>query len=86
MKNHEHGVAVAEPKPIPNNNPGIWDLVIKDMCDRDAMGLAKYGTHLQAFNGRDPLWDAYQEALDLVVYLRQSIYENEMKGKKNGNL
>lgn len=30
---------------------------------------------LQAHNGRDPLVDAYQEALDLVVYLRQAIEE-----------
>lgn len=29
------------------------------------------------FNGRDALLDAYQEALDLVVYLRQVIYERD---------
>lgn len=61
--------------PKPNNREHIWDLVIQDMAQRDADGAKKYGTHLQAFNGRNPLVDAYQEALDLVVYLRQAIEE-----------
>jgi hypothetical protein len=34
-------------------------------------------TPLQPHNGRDALADAYQEALDLVVYLRQEIAERE---------
>jgi hypothetical protein len=63
--------------PIKNNLPAVWDLVIKDMHGRDKEGRAKYGTPLQPFNGRDVLIDAYQEALDLVVYLRQAIYERE---------
>jgi hypothetical protein len=46
------------------------------MKDRDVTGAAKYGTRLQPFNGRDSLVDAYQEALDLVVYLRQRIEED----------
>jgi hypothetical protein len=41
------------------------------------MGIAKYGTPLQTFNGRDPLIDAYQEALDLAVYLKQAIMERK---------
>lgn len=61
--------------PTKNNLPHVWDLVLKDMQDRDEMGTRKHGTHLQPCNGRDPLVDAYQEALDLVVYLRQAIYE-----------
>ena len=43
------------------------------------LGLERYGTKLQTFNGRDALWDAYQEALDLVMYLRQAIMEREAK-------
>lgn len=50
-------------------------LVIADMAERDASGLAKYGTRLQPHNGRDQLVDAYQEALDLAVYLRTSLAE-----------
>ena len=32
---------------------------------------------VQPFNGRDALVDAFQEALDLCVYLRQAIYERD---------
>jgi hypothetical protein len=37
--------------------------------------LQRYGTLLQAGNGRDALVDAYQECLDLACYLRQAIEE-----------
>lgn len=64
-----------EPEPTPTAGIPIWDLVIGDMRARDHAGRAKYRTPLQANNGRDALVDAYQEALDLVVYLRQAIEE-----------
>lgn len=64
-----------EPPPQPNTNPAVWETVIEDMWARDNFGRAKYGTPLQAFNGRDPLVDAYQECLDLAVYLKQAILE-----------
>lgn len=64
-----------EPAPKPNGNPHLWSLVIRDMLDRNSAGVEKYGTALQAGNGRDALMDAYQEALDLCVYLRQAIEE-----------
>lgn len=67
----------AQPAPKPNANQAVWDLVVQDMLERDKFGESKYGTRLQAFNGRDALVDAYQEALDLVVYLRTAIYERE---------
>jgi hypothetical protein len=66
-----------EPPPIRTSGRTIWDLVIEDMKARDASGREKYGTPLQAHNGRDALVDAYQEALDLAVYLRQAIEERE---------
>lgn len=68
----------AQPKPTQTGAPAVWDLVIADMRQRDAIGRDKYGTRLQVFNGRDALVDAYQEALDLAVYLRQAIYEREV--------
>lgn len=43
--------------------------------ERDRLGVRKYGTRLRAHNGRRALVDAYQEALDLAVYLRQCIEE-----------
>jgi hypothetical protein len=57
--------------------PPIWDLVIDDMQERDKIGRERYGRPLTAFNGRDSLQDAYEEALDLAVYLRQLIYERD---------
>ena len=67
-----------EPNPVPNSNPSIHDLVVKDIEDRKRFGLEKYGTLLQAGNGRKGLVDAYQEILDLVVYLRQHIEDFKM--------
>ncbi len=68
-----------QPPPQPNDKPAVWDLVIIDMMERDLSGEEKYGTRLQPHNGRDALVDAYQEALDLLVYLRQAIYERDGK-------
>jgi hypothetical protein len=62
-----------EPPPQPTAGQAIWSLVLRDMLDRHEAGVAKYGTPLTADNGRDALVDAYQEALDLCVYLRQEI-------------
>jgi hypothetical protein len=64
-----------QPAPIPNDQPAIADLVIADMRQRKQIGIERYGTPLQAHNGRDALWDAYEEVLDLTVYLRQVIEE-----------
>lgn len=65
--------------PLPGDTP-VWDLVIEDMRKRDHLGRAKYGTPLQTNNGRDFLLDAYQEALDLTVYLRGAIEERDKLG------
>lgn len=73
---YKPGVGIVEqPVPIPNHNPHIVDLVMQDMAARKAVGLKKYKTPLQAHNGRSPLIDAYQEALDMAFYLRQAIEE-----------
>jgi hypothetical protein len=55
------------------------DLVLNDIKQRDAFGEKKYGTRLQPFNGRKQLRDVYEELLDMVVYLRTLIYEEEQK-------
>ena len=69
------GANTPEPPPTPSEHPPVWELVLRDIEERDKAGAAKYGTRLQPHNGRRPLVDAYQDALDLVVYLRQEIYE-----------
>lgn len=66
---------MSQPTPKHNDSTPIWDLVIDDMRKRDQTGRERYGTPLQANNGRDALQDAYEEALDLAVYLRQAIEE-----------
>lgn len=72
---HSTHATTPQPAPAANDRPAVWDLVIADMQARDADGRAKYGVPLQPHNGRDALVDAYQEALDLAVYLRQEIEE-----------
>lgn len=64
-----------EKPPESSHYPPVWDVVIADMQERKEMGKEKYGTYLRAFNGRNALVDAYQEVLDLAVYLRQLIIE-----------
>lgn len=85
-----------QPRPIVNNHPAVWDLVLNDLeklefphptqmlvkamlvvdiKKRDAAGERKYGTRLQPFNGRNSLQDAYEEALDCMVYMRQACEE-----------
>lgn len=65
----------AQALPRRNDQTPVQDLVIADLERRKAVGLAKYGTLLQPFNGRDALLDAYQEAMDLTQYLRQALEE-----------
>lgn len=66
-----------QPMPALNAGRSIQDLVIADMEARKAVGLARYGTLLRPHNGRDMLRDAYEEALDLAVYLRGAIAERD---------
>jgi hypothetical protein len=55
----------------------VAGLVHRDIESRIGVGRGKYGERLTTHNGRDALVDAYQESLDLVVYLRQAIYERD---------
>jgi hypothetical protein len=53
----------------------VLDLVLNDLKKRDKLGQKKYGTSLMINNGRDSLQDAYEEILDLTMYLRQRLEE-----------
>jgi hypothetical protein len=59
----------------------VVDLVHEDLDERAALGRATYGMNLMSDNGRDHLIDAYQEALDLCMYLRAEI-ENRPKNRR----
>lgn len=68
-----------EDQPPPEESEGdVWAEVIEDMVERRQVGIERYNTPLQRFNGRDAMVDAYQEALDLLVYLRQASGEREI--------
>ena len=67
-------------QPPPKQSTGdVWVLVIADMEQRRLTGIQRYGVPVQPFNGRDALVDAYLEALDLAVYLRQEIEQRRLK-------
>lgn len=55
----------------------ILGMVLADLTNRALEGKEKYGEALKANNGRSALVDAYQEALDLAMYLRQAIEETK---------
>lgn len=63
--------------PVPNDSKPIADLVCEDIQARKEMGLKKYGTPLQAFNGRNALKDLYEELLDATKYCKQLLVEME---------
>lgn len=70
-------LAAEQPMPTPNTAPSVQGMVIADLEVRLQVGIQRYGTALQPFNGRDALRDAYEEALDLACYLRQAIAERD---------
>lgn len=75
--NQHHGKLFSPQPPPTGDGDPIVDLVLQDIEARVMAGEKKYGTKLKTFNGRDALVDAYQEALDLVFYLRQAIAERD---------
>jgi hypothetical protein len=68
--------SIRQPEPKPGKII-VVDVVLSDIRERAETGKEKYGCYLQTNNGRDALWDAYQEALDLVMYLRQVLLEQD---------
>lgn len=71
-----------QPEPIKNENPHIVDLVIEDMKERKELGIRRYGTALQAFNGREALQDLYEELQDACIYIKQVLEEKDKEGFK----
>lgn len=67
----------SQPQPTSNDEPWIHNIVAADIMERQRTGIRTYGAPLQPNNGRDALWDAYEEALDLACYLRQAIFERD---------
>lgn len=73
-----------QPSPTAGEGPEVWPLIYDstalvlpdwlraDMRERHQLGVQRYGVGLRVWNGRDAVVDAYQEALDLVVYATQA--------------
>lgn len=72
-----------QPLPIVNDSSDIQSMVISDIVKRRELGIQRYGTALQAHNGRDMLQDAYEEAIDLAIYLRGCIEERDTSKAKS---
>lgn len=51
--------------------------IVASLKERAEMGRESYGMYLSTHNGRNAYIDAYQEALDLVMYLGQAYLEEE---------
>lgn len=66
-----------QPLPILNDLDSVQSAVIADLGERTEVGIERYGTALQPWNGRDALRDAYEEALDLTCYLKQVLIERD---------
>ena len=59
----------------------ILSLVIEDMLKREAKGKIEYGTTLDRkdLDQKEWIYYAYEEALDLALYLRKIIENNNDK-------
>lgn len=55
------------------NKQDSVDQVMEDLLARKQLGIERYGQPLRADNSRDMLQEAYEEALDLCVYLRAEL-------------
>jgi hypothetical protein len=49
----------------------VQNRLIQAIQERRDLGVARYGQPLMTHNGRDALQDAWEEAVDLTVYLTQ---------------
>ncbi|MFW9595407.1 MAG: hypothetical protein ACMV1D_07895 [Macromonas sp.] len=61
---------------------GIEAMVCEEIARRQQMGIAKYGTTVadNPLTLREWLQHAYEEALDMAVYLRRAMAEIDAKG------
>jgi hypothetical protein len=69
-----------QPEPTPISTPdaqSVTRAVMADLAEREKHGIAKYGTTLQTFNGRNALVDLYQELIDATQYCRQLLMKEQ---------
>lgn len=61
------------------NFADLADEVKQDIENRIVKGVQTYGERLKINNGRNALLDAYEEILDLALYIKQELKEKESK-------
>lgn len=73
-----------QPDPIPNDEEPVYDRVASDLNrfnealhGRYRLGIQRYGTALQPYNGRDAVEDLKDEILDAIVYAKQACIERD---------
>ena len=64
----------------------VWPLVVKDMLERNEEGAVKYNRYLQTDCPDNMLQHAYEEALDLCVYLKTQIEKQKQNAEKQQEL
>jgi hypothetical protein len=74
---YDDGQGMPSKMPLKSPRRAVLPMVEADLRGRVEIGTKEYGEPLTSHNGRDPLWDAYEEALDLAMYLRQAIWEQK---------
>jgi hypothetical protein len=70
-----------QPLPVVNDEKSIQDQVIEDILARKELGISRYGTALQPFNGRDAFQDLYDELIDATQYIKQCLVERSKEVK-----
>ena len=82
LQQHEHDtdeLICKQTTPPHIGTTRVLDYVLADLKSRAEMGKQKYGHYLETDNGRNALQDAYEEALDMCMYLKQKLLEDEGK-------
>jgi hypothetical protein len=59
----------------------LFNEVKKDLDLRNQLGHQSYGKAMEPHDGRNSLLEAYEEALDLVMYLKKAIVERDGLGQ-----
>jgi hypothetical protein len=72
-----------QPLPVPNERPDVQSQLIEHIRGRRNLGIQRYGTPLQPFNGRDAGQDLLDELLDGATYAMQLVIERGELEERN---
>lgn len=72
-----------QPLPVPNERTDVQSQLIEHIRARRNLGVQRYGTALQPFNGRDAGQDLLDELLDGATYAMQLVIERRELEERN---